>query len=129
MPVEDAIYLAALVDGEGSIGERRGGIRVRIGMTAVELVKDLCEEWGGCIYAKHPKNPRHKPSLDWYIEEKDKVRSFLQKISPYLRLKGPHAALALRMLKIDKKAKGWKDEWNVLAEELGKLNEKGASNP
>jgi hypothetical protein len=127
MTVEDAVYLACLVDCEGCIGiyGRYTMAQIDIHMTA-GFPRALCEEWGGGIYSEDDKNPRHKIYEHWKIMEQDRVRVFLLKIKPYLRLKRRQADLALRIIDVcSEKGEGWKGERDHIREETHKLNKTG----
>ncbi len=95
-------YAAGIVDGEGSIGlERCGGkkfnryaIRVIVGNTSEWLCQLLASSFGGSLYLRVSKNPKHQDCWIWSISSR-KAADFLMLIMPYLQIKRPQAELAL----------------------------------
>lgn len=125
----EASYLAALVDGEGTITvyvKTVGQVWVRIGMTATEFIRRLCDKWGGGFYNYERKGFKCKRCAHWYISKQDGVYVFLQKIMPYLEVKRPQVELALRMLDMQNEdVTGWRDKWSRMVKEMRKLNKRG----
>jgi hypothetical protein len=125
----EASYLACLVDGEGTVTvyiKAVGYVCVRIGMTAIGFIRQLCDKWGGGFYIYERKGLKCKPCAHWYISKEDGVYVFLQKIMPYLQVKRPQVELALRMLNMQNEdVTGWRDKWSYMVKEMRKLNKRG----
>lgn len=97
----DASYIAAFIDGEGYIGAyvNRGSIAVKIGVanTYKPIVEWLETVTGaGSVVESRRSNPKHKTAYSWQIYA-ESAESLLQQISPYLRIKGDRAELALEI--------------------------------
>lgn len=110
---EDAIYIAGLFDGEGSIGlnslDRKSRLeagktptctlRVRIRMTDENIVRWLYMTIGGRFYAKKLTKlyieKKWKPYFEWGVVGEEAVM-FLNQIYPYLKVKRLQAEVAFK---------------------------------
>lgn len=99
----DKYYLAALVDGEGTIcaSESRGKIRPNVSVynTSFKLV-EWCQRVtgiGSCEPVERGDRPRHKRQYQWRLRQ-DEMRAFLPVILPYLKIKARQAELLLELL-------------------------------
>lgn len=129
--VRDLAYAAAIVDGEGCISatNRNGLVGTNVGVfnTDRRLVDWFVEMFGGTVYSRKYKNPRHAPSFQWRIEAK-RVTWFLRLILPHLKIKRKQAYLLMAIR--DGIEKGKKDErvFN-LVKKIHVLNRKGKNHP
>lgn len=100
-------YLAGIIDGEGSIDvsvaipvkQRKSHsyrIRLKCSMCKDGAIKLLKKEFGGKIFLRTRKNPRHNPLFEWSIRS-DLALNALNKILPYLRIKNRQAILAIEL--------------------------------
>jgi hypothetical protein len=94
-----AAYLAALIDGEGSImlPQKRSGCSVRLTIAntfrpVLEWVVDVLGV--GAIVTKHHKNPKWKTGHTYQINS-HAAHSVIQQIRPYLIIKAKQADLAI----------------------------------
>lgn len=105
MSVEDIIYLAGLLDGEGCIYiskyKRKGKqnyyylMRVVISGTSRELMLWVYSIFGGC-FCKDCHLPRKNRAVNFKIQWGDnKACELLKLVLPYLKLKRPEAELAI----------------------------------
>ena len=99
----DINYLAGLIDGEGffTINYRKNRQTIKcishdfipvvgVHMTAVELLKQIKQQYGGNLYTREGTN---KIRADWSIRQAKNVYPFLIKLIPYLRVKKPQALI------------------------------------
>ncbi len=91
MKTEDLIYVAGLMDGEGTItmNGNKGAFRspsVGIASTSWELIEFLKKTFGGTITAKVEKRPNRKPGWDWRLSVVPALE-FLKEVSPYMKEK------------------------------------------
>lgn len=97
-------YWAGLVDGEGCIridrsinrkvGRLYHHLRVQISMTDERPLAILHEQFGGCFYKFHNKNPKWKDWRQWGLTS-DAAYRFLLLIRPWLIVKAAQADLAI----------------------------------
>lgn len=142
MPIE---YVAGIIDGEGTVSltfprRSKGDITsittiVRVGSTDLDLVNKLYTQFGGKIYSKYTRNPKHKQAQEWVLTGLVAL-DFLKVIYPFLRLKKRNAEILFELQSIkdtgerDKEdhrflSKEAKDRRDELAEELKALNRRG----
>lgn len=92
-------YLAALIDGEGCIDLNKHNHtitltpRVRVGMTNINIILDLREQFGGSFHTRKA-NANRKAAYTWSLTGKPAV-DFLLSIRQWLRIKGPQADLVI----------------------------------
>ena len=117
----EAAYLAGIIDGEGSIhSEREPRIEVVVEMASLLPVK-MSKKWGGTISTYHPPDGK-KRMYRWTLGRRELIRPFLEKIKPYLQVKGEEIDIAIQLLDIlDAKSNGWKEEAKRLVEEIRRL--------
>lgn len=100
--IEDRIYYAGLIDGEGylflCVGSRvkskiyiRAGIKVAMvdGAGILERAKEL---WGGYLKERRARSVRHRNTKEWIIDGSN-LDKLLPQIIPYLRLKKQQAEI------------------------------------
>ena len=94
------IYLAGIIDGEGTIGIIKNKVSfylvVEIGNTDKILIDWLEDNFGGavCLDKRSNKNSKHKDLHLWYCTNK-KALSLLEEVEEYLLLKKPQAKLGI----------------------------------
>lgn len=111
--IEDAIYIAGLFDGEGSIGlnllDRKSKLeqgktstctlRVRVRMTDGNIIKWLYATIGGRYYEHKPTKlyleKGWKPYFEWGVVGEEAV-AFLHIVYPHLRVKRLQAEIAFK---------------------------------
>lgn len=109
--VIDVAYTAGFFDGEGSVAmtyqDSRRGTRSYGCHTSIMNTDRAILEWhqalyGGRIYAHEFKNKpaNWRAGWQWHISEQAACERFLIAIRPYLRIKGPLADNALRLLEL-----------------------------
>lgn len=141
-------YVAALIDGEGSIGleaktsgrEASYYARVRVGMTdpALPVLQWLHQEWGGSLLQSHRNPDRRRPIWTWSVTGTNAI-PFLRQVLPYLRIKEDQARLVLEAERIRtdlprRGPSGTRAEWNsraraeceAIKKKLTRLNERGS---
>jgi hypothetical protein len=97
-------YLAAIIDGEGSIGfiinkkRRREKVapRVRVTNTDLKLINWLKREFGGYIGCVNRLETEYKPCYEWIITGEQNIKPLLHAILPYLIIKRENAEEILR---------------------------------
>lgn len=115
----EAAYLAAFIDGEGSIFIRVDNKRkyyqpiVKIGVTH-PIIVDLCNRYGGIWIYDEPKKRANKPIYIWWWTSK-MIRHYLPQILPFLKMKQEQAKILLRSITYCYGA-GFKQEREVLKE-------------
>lgn len=120
MTSREAEVLAMLIDTDGSIGKSDRGlyITMEVGMKSLLPVMMFCK-WGGTTF-KHEKNG--EPIYRWNVEQRPRVKTFLQKIKRYLLVRKPQAELALKMIDIaERKPKNYKTTLRRLGDKLSEL--------
>lgn len=141
------VYVAGLVDGEGSIGilsSEKGQqyyAEVTIGMSdkASNLLKAVQERFGGTIVHGRGKTEKWAASMKWRIGG-DAALDFLRQIQPYLMLKLHQAETCLKLVGImdsmelnPNGTKKWTEKTRKAAarlkEEMHRLNKKGPDAP
>jgi hypothetical protein len=99
----DLAYAAGIIDGEGYIGiteSRPTGRRrspqfrclVVVQMCGPEVPVWLAENFGGTVHAYPPRQPGHKGSHRWVLQDRRAV-VFCALLEPHLRVKGDQARL------------------------------------
>ena len=113
--LEDKIYTAGIIDGEGciSIGCKKGkeyALNVQVVNTNYDLMEYLKKIWGGGI-AKHTTDmEKWKDSYMWTLSLTNLSR-FLKEIIPYLKLRKKQAEIGIKfrtyknMRKVDSERK------------------------
>jgi hypothetical protein len=103
----DLIYLAGLVDGEGTItalrqtrvqtGNESIHCRVIVANTYEPLMEWLANTFGGKLSAPHKtRSPLHKPVLTWYVGSTQAVL-LCQHLVPYLKVKRRQAEIVIAL--------------------------------
>ena len=84
----EAAYIAGLVDGEGSIIQKKGWLVMSLGSTCHEAIEFLQDKVGGRSYF-YPTGSGmgHKPFWRWQLSKKYAVREVLRRLGPYLIIK------------------------------------------
>ena len=141
-PTDQDIYLAGLIDGEGTISiwgkpGKQYYPTVQVGMSekALPLLKELAEHYGGTVRRFRPATSAWSAGWTWSIFGAE-ARVILEKIHSSLRLKQAHATLALRLFLLIEsleKPTGKRHRWTtearehaaVLATMMTELNKKG----
>jgi len=98
-----ASYLAGFIDGEGYIALRSDkqyyAAILKVASTDEWIIKWIQESYGGSYYKRIGYKPNHKDSYYWTLNGK-KLKVFLQKIQPYLKLKKEQCRLVLKKIKL-----------------------------
>lgn len=106
----DLIYLAGIVDGEGTItsmnhvsratGNPSMHLRMSVANTDPGLMQWLYETFGGTVNAPRPtRSPRHKPVQLWYVNAGSAV-ALCQRLLPYLKIKRRHAEILIALFSL-----------------------------
>lgn len=121
MTEAEAAYIAGIVDGEGCLHLRRTGYPyLSVKMCSLVPVQ-LAETWGGTLHER-PPYPHQKRSYRWRVSERQRLRSMLKKLVPFLQEKRRQAQICLEALDIlDVKAEGWKDRLKPMVVECSAL--------
>lgn len=101
----DLAYTAGLIDGDGCVtldapgvrpsGQRSAGRAViAVYMTTPDVLRWLHETFGGCFRERKSRQPWQRPVHYWGITGKQ-VGLLLERLIPYMRVKGPQAELAI----------------------------------
>jgi hypothetical protein len=106
----DIAYAAATIDCEGWIGITQGtgynrkrvpylryNCTVRVGTTSKELTDWLQQTFGGGVYFRKSQSDKWKDQWYWVIGS-ETMKSFLNLVLPYLKIKKAQAILALEYL-------------------------------
>lgn len=93
------LYLAGIIDGEGTIGiskqkERQYHLYIQVGNTSEPLMKYLKDNYGG-KYCGQSKKENRMNSFIWY-DNCRKAVNIIKQIQPYLVIKTQQADLAIR---------------------------------
>ena len=113
MKKQDIIYLAGIIDGEGSfyIGqdakrERNFNSRIVIVNTDIKLIDWLHKTFGGLVYSrKSIKHPTWKRKYEWIIN-KSEILNISKAMLPYLIIKKEHAIVMIKFRKTFNKKRG-----------------------
>jgi hypothetical protein len=98
---EDLVWLAAAIDGEGSIihsvNHKRGTEcwKVEVFNTNREFVEKAAKILGGRIYVREHENPNWSPCYHTEVADRKKLKELLPKLLPYLIIKRGLAQKAL----------------------------------
>lgn len=101
------IYMAGLIDGEGTIGISRDTNRksrapyISITSTTREIMEWLQENFGGTICVQKVYQPHHKPSWSWRLRNKSAVFSLIAMIEPYMLEPAKKARINLLLKEYD----------------------------
>src|SRR5206468_1125149 len=100
-------YAAGFFDGEGSVqiskkGEREFVLRITAANTNRESMLFFRGRWGGSVYEKKPRNPRHKVSWHWQLSAQQAL-IFMRDIQPYARIKQPQLDLGIEFQSISRR--------------------------
>lgn len=96
----DILYLAGIIDGEGTIEiskqERKYKICIRVGNTSEILIDYLKEKYLGNKYGPYKKKSDfHRDAFEWKCTAKEAIK-LIKQIEPYLIVKQEQALLAIR---------------------------------
>ncbi len=99
VPTEAIIaWAAGFFDGEGNVSITPDGhLRASAAQVVAEPLFELHEVFGGTVRERAAPSERHRDQWIWGVSGAAALR-FLQAIRPYLRVKGPQAALAISAL-------------------------------
>jgi len=117
-------WVAGIVDGEGSIycsglPRKYVSVTLRICMTSRKLIQYIHKNFGGTIYTRDRRAPwKRQYDLVWSGSD---VLPVLLKIRRHLRLKGPQADLACRILALP----NGHSQKTILARRIKRLNHRG----
>lgn len=80
-------YLAAIIDGEGTVTLTKGSSfrypTIEVSSTTLEIVEYLKDHFGGVISKKNERNPKWKQAYVWKVERR-KAIALLEEIVSYL---------------------------------------------
>ena len=97
---ERSVYLAGIVDGEGSINllakpkTQQIQLRLQVANTSTELIDWLQSNFGGKVYEHKMHSTYHKQRYDWVVTGKE-AKELIRLILPFLIVKKIQATLAL----------------------------------
>jgi len=96
MKVNDLIYAAGFIDGEGCITTATSNFRLTISSTDRDILFWFKSTFGGNVNDQHvPKNPNHNIAWKWILCSKRELHLFLKAIFLYLKLKGSQAKVVI----------------------------------
>lgn len=100
MESHDILYAAGFFDGEGCITTSgTTGFRATLSNTNKDVLIWFVNTFGGNIQNQClPENPRWNKAWKWSVCARKDVRSFLQKIYPFLKIKKEQARIVLMHL-------------------------------
>lgn len=108
MKETDLAWAAGIIDGEGCISIQRCyhtanrppcyTLFVTAGMVHKPTAERLRRLFGGCLYMKKPRNPKHQVGWYWYVASR-KAAEVLEIVYPYLFTKHKQAGLGIRFSK------------------------------
>ncbi|MEJ0087743.1 MAG: LAGLIDADG family homing endonuclease [Pseudomonadota bacterium] len=109
LAVDEAAYIAGLIDGEGTItltrlpAHENRRLVVSIASTEIQLLQSVVESFGaGKIRRKRASSSPHNPSFCYAVTSRQAL-SLLRQVLPYLRpYKFEHELLSLRAMNIDR---------------------------
>lgn len=94
-------YLAGIIDGEGYIaifnscvGNSKKYLKLVVKVAMVDdenLLNRVKERYGGHIVHRKPRSDRHRPTVEWILEN-GKAEVLLQNLFPYMIVKKRQAA-------------------------------------
>lgn len=106
-------YLAAIIDGEGTIAinkhnrkDRQDGLvqTYAVDLTVVNtdqrLIDFLIKYFGGQYYRRPSRDPRHKPSMAWRPTGAANRKQLILGVLPYMIIKVEQAKLALEYIEL-----------------------------
>lgn len=100
MDKETCAYAAGFFDGEGYVGIGSGGrLEIRVVNTYLLTLEFLKSKWGGNIYHRNTKSPKHTQAHDWVITKKIDVINFINDIYPFLQVKKERTDFILDFLR------------------------------
>ena len=113
MTPTEASYLAAFIDGEGTISlyktrrkENRSGYRLQPNLSvantdlpALEAIQAMCGN-GRIVQTTNPSKPHHKPGYILKMSP-NQIRHVLPQVRPYLLIKGKQADYVLEFLSLN----------------------------
>jgi hypothetical protein len=121
---EELGYIAALIDGEGSMDIKRWQPRISVKMKSLEPF-ELAQKYGHYWYVSI--NKRYgSVYYAWYIQG-PMMADFIDNVKPYSRIKSEQFKLLHNAQRIcDKKPRvpGWKEEIRKIDEQLKELHHK-----
>lgn len=105
LSIQDAAYLAGLIDGEGSVFPAnvkrisRRTWRLTIANTNRPVLEWCLAVTGvGAVYGKWRGNPKHSPAFAWQCHSW-KAKSVLEQTLPYMKIKRERALECIEELK------------------------------
>jgi hypothetical protein len=143
----DRVWLAAMMDGEGSISgfvhERSDGTGTRTGVnvcltnTCEKMLAKAAEIWPASLVPHEMNNERlgTRPVYRWKPNGAENVGDFLAELYPYLLTKKTQAALAWNLMQFSKDGQAWgksssaadvREKRTALAAMLSELNKGGS---
>lgn len=118
-PVCELCYLAALIDGEGSLDFSRLSPRIRIGMESL-LPFELTKKYGGSVTKYYRKG---KVEYTWNVSRRSLLQKIVVSILPHSKIKKRQLGLMLKAIDIlDRKPPKWKEHVKKIKEEIKRLN-------
>jgi hypothetical protein len=136
MKREDLIYLAGIIDGEGSIGISPNGasyiIKLQVYNNSLVLIKWVQKTFGGTIYTTEPKKKAHARSytVRWLGTA---AVPLLRKVKSFLKIKRKQAYLAIQTCVLQSRRRNKNRKFSTKTreflveanEEMHKLNRRG----
>ena len=96
---DDLVYLAGIIDGEGTISYnniRYPSVRIIITNNSMELMEWLAAKFGGHIATRDRE--LYGRSYYWALYDKPSVRELLELVKPHLIIKRNHAEIAIELV-------------------------------
>ncbi|MCJ7632442.1 hypothetical protein MUP77_08625 [Candidatus Bathyarchaeota archaeon] len=124
-PDEELSYIAALIDGEGSMDIKRWQPRISVTMKSLEPSK-LGKKYGRYWYVRTNKRYGSVYYL-WYIQGRPLIDDFIDRVGRYSRVKPEQFKLlhdALRILDKQPRVPEWKEEIRKIDNQLKELHHK-----
>lgn len=105
--LEDVIYLAGFLDGEGCISifrlktskgaNRAFGLLLQVTNTNESVMQWLHTTFGGSTYRTGPTRPRCAAQWKWHVCG-ETAEAVIKAVHPYLKIKKPEAIIALKFM-------------------------------
>lgn len=122
MTKEQIIYLAGIIDGEGTFyigkhNKHKKGFNCRLYVvnTDQRLINWLHKNFGGLIYSRSSsKNPHWKTKFEWIVNT-SQILPICESIFPYLICKKEQAEI---MMKFRKTFDQWRGMGNLISEDI-----------
>lgn len=121
----DMAYAAGILDGDGSFSLllhrsiTKDSWRsfyhpcIQLSNAYERMSQWLHEKFDGSLRMKYPQQPHHKPLFVWSLRSREKCKSLVARVMPFLKLKTEQAKIMLDFLNIDHFDMGEGEKFNL----------------